>query len=267
MGVSVQPEFFKEEIAIAENSLSKKAEFLTKYCNIKQNSSVAWLDYLVVDKAVNNELKLDDFRDCYCVGGIDLSQTTDLTAASIIIEKENLLYSFTQFFMPAKRFEVAQAEDGVPYDIFRKKGLLTLSGENYVDYKDVYNWFVMLVEEYGIRPLKIGYDRYSAQYLVDDMKSYGFHLDDVFQGENLTPVIREFEGIIKDGGFMIVNNNLLKAHFLNVAMKQNTETRKIRPVKIEQRSRIDGFVANIDAMTVRQKWYNEIGELLKNSAA
>lgn len=265
MGVSVQPEFFSEEIAIAESSLSKKAEFLTKYCNVKQNSSYAWLDYLVVDRAVNDKLTLDDFRDSYCVGGIDLSQTTDLTAATIIIERNEKLYSFTQFFMPAKRLEIAQADDGVPYDIFRKKGLLTLSGENYIDYKDVYDWFVMLVEQYGIRPLKIGYDRYSAQYLVDDMKSYGFHMDDVFQGENLTPVIKEFEGIIKDGNFIICNNNLLKAHFLNVAMKQNVETRKIRPVKIEQRSRIDGFVSNIDAMTVRQKWFNEIGELLKNN--
>lgn len=266
LGVSVQPEFFREEIAIAESSLSKKAEFLTKYCNVKQNSSIAWLDYLIVDRAVNNTLTLEDFRNTYCVGGIDLSQTTDLTAATIVIERDSKLYSFTQFFMPAKRFEVAQAEDGVPYDIFRKKGLLTLSGENYIDYKDVYDWFVMLVDKYGIRPLKIGYDRYSAQYLVDDMKAYGFHMDDVFQGENLTPVIKEFEGIIKDGNFIICNNNLLKAHFLNVAMKQNLETRKIRPVKIEQRSRIDGFVSNIDAMTVRQKWFNEIGELLKNAA-
>lgn len=265
MGVSVHPEFFKEEIAIAENSLSKKAEYLTKYCNIKQNSSIAWLDYLVVDRAVNEELTLEDFRNHYCVGGIDLSQTTDLTAATILIEHRKILYSFTQFFMPARRLEIAQADDGVPYDIFRKKGLLTLSGENYVDYRDVYKWFVMLVESYGIRPLKIGYDRYSAQYLIDDLKAYGFHTDDVFQGENLTPVIKEFEGVIKDGNFKIVNNNLLKSHFLNVAMKHNLETRKMRPVKIEQRSRIDGFVANIDAMTVRQKWFNEIGEMLKNA--
>lgn len=266
MNVSVSEDFFREEMAIAEGSLSKKAEFLTKYCNIKQNSSIAWLDYDIIEKASNDNLILEDFRDHYCVGGIDLSQTTDLTAATVIIEKDKRLYTFTQFFMPAQKLEEAQAKDGVPYEIFLKKGLLTLSGENYINYKDVFAWFVMLVEQYGIRPLKIGYDRYSAQYLVDDMSNYGFHMDDVFQGENLTQVIKEFEGILKDGDFIIVNNNLLKAHFLNVALKQNMETRKVRPVKIEQRSRIDGFVAVIDAMTVRQKWFNEIGGLLKNAA-
>lgn len=265
MGVSVKESFFIDEIAIAEGSLSKKAEFLTKYCNIKQNSSVAWLEYQTVENA-GVDLTLEDFRECYAVGGIDLSQTTDLTAASVVIEKGGILYAFTQFFMPKNKVEYLQATDGVPYDLFVKKGLITVSGENYVDYKDVFNWYVWLINEYGIRVLKIGYDRYSAQYLIDDLKNYGFHTDDVHQGENLTPVIREFEGIIKDGNFKIVNNNLLKSHFLNVALKQNMETRKFRPIKIEQRAHIDGFVSVIDAMTVRQKYYAEVGEMLKNAA-
>ncbi|MCL2140592.1 MAG: hypothetical protein FWH42_02775 [Dehalococcoidia bacterium] len=96
-------------------------------------------------------------------------------------------------------------------------------------------------------------------------KAFGFHTDDVWQGENLAPVIREFEGILKDSNFKIASNNLLKAHFLNVALKHNLETRKFRPVKIEQRSRIDGFVSVIDALTVRQKYYSEIGDMLQNS--
>ena len=153
---------------------------------------------------------LEDFRECYAVGGIDLSQTTDLTAASVVIEKEGVLYAFTQFFMPKNRLETLQATDGVPYDIFVKKGIITLSGVNYVNYKDVFNWYVWLLETYGIRVLKIGYDRYSAQYLVDDLKNYGFHTDDVYQGETLTPVIREFEGVLKAGDFKIANNKLLQ---------------------------------------------------------
>lgn len=265
MGVSVKESFFTDEIAVAENSLSKRAEFLTKYCNIKQNSSIAWLEYATVDGA-GVEKTLEDFRDCYAVGGIDLSQTTDLTAASVVIEKDGVLYAFTQFFMPRGRVETLQATDGVPYDIFVKKGLITLSGDNYVDYHDVYAWFTGLVENYGIYILKIGYDRYMAKYLIEELKDYGFQTDDVHQGENLTPVIREFEGIIKDGNFKIADNNLLKTHFLNVALKHNMETRKFRPIKIEQRAHIDGFVSVIDAMTVRQKYWEECGELLKNDA-
>lgn len=264
LGVSVSVDYLLEEIAVAENSLSKRAEFLTKYCNIKQNSSVAWLDYPIVAATERSPYCLEDFEDCYCVGGIDLSQTTDLTACSIVIERRGVLHAFTQFFMPAERVRELQELDGMPYENYVRQGFITPSGDHFIDYHDCFEWFRQLIEKYKIYPLKVGYDRYSAQYLVEDMRQYGFHMDDVFQGENLTPVIKEFEGILRDGNFETGANNLLRAHMLNVALKHNMETRRYRPVKIEQRARIDGFVSVIDAMTVRQKYYAEIGRQLKN---
>jgi phage terminase large subunit-like protein len=266
LGVSVTEDFYREEIAIAEQSLSKKTEFLTKYCNIKQNSSVAWLPYEVIDALTGEKLDLNDFRECYCVGGIDLSQTTDLTACCIIIEKDGRLYVFAQFFMPRNKIDELQEREGVPYKIYEKQGLIKLSGDNYVDYNDCFNWFVRLVEEYHVYPLQIGYDRYSAQYLIQQMKAYGFHMDDVYQGENLTPVIYEAEGLMRDGKLRIGDNNLLKAHLLNTALKVNSESRRVRIIKIEQRCHIDGCAALLDTLTVRQKWFEVIGEQLKNAA-
>lgn len=265
MGVSVHEDFFLEEIAIARNSMSKRAEFLTKYCNIKQSSTQAWLPYDVVDAVSGEKYSLEDFRSSYCVGGIDLSQTTDLTACCVVIEKDGKLYTFAQFFMPENKIDELQAAEGVPYRLYVSAGLIKPSGENFVDYNDCFEWFRMLVEEYEILPLQVGYDRYSAQYLVQQMDQFGFHMDDVYQGENLTPVIHEVDGLLRDKTLLLGDNNLLKAHFLNVGMKQNEETRKIRPVKIDSRCHIDGFVAVIDALTVRQKWYEQIGEQLKNN--
>ena len=264
MGVSVSADFFLEEIAIARNSLSKRAEFMTKYCNIKQSSTQAWLPWEVVDAVTGEEYSLEDFRSTYCVGGIDLSQTTDLTACCVVIEKGGKLHTFAKFFMPENKIEELQEREGVPYRLYVTAGLIQPSGENYVDYNDCFEWFRMLVEEYEILPLQVGYDRYSAQYLIQQMEQYGFHCDDVHQGENLTPVIHEMDGLLRDKTLQLGTNKVLKAHFLNVAMKQNEETRKIRPVKIDPRTHIDGFVAVIDALTVRQKWYDQIGEQLRN---
>ena len=264
MGVSVSEDFFREEIAIARNSLSKRAEFIVKYCNEKQSSTQAWLPYDVVSAVSEQSLSLEDFRGSYCVGGVDLSQTTDLTACCVVIEKKGKLYTFCKFFMPANKIEELQQREGVPYQLYVRAGLIQPSGENFVDYPDCFEWFRMLVEEYEILPLKVGYDRYSSQYLVQQMTQYGFHMDDVFQGENLTPVIHECDGLLRDKTLILGNNNLLKAHFLNVGMKVNEENRKIRPVKIDARCHIDGFVAVIDALTVRQKWYDQICEQLKN---
>jgi len=264
LGVSVSADFFIEEIAIAKNSLSKRAEFMTKYCNIKQSSTQAWLPWEVVDAVTGEEYSLEDFRSSYCVGGIDLSQTTDLTACCVVIEKAGKLYTFAKFFMPENKIDELQEREGVPYRLYVTAGLIQPSGENYVDYNDCFEWFRMLVEEYEILPLQVGYDRYSAQYLIQQMEQYGFHCDDVYQGENLTPVIHEVDGLLRDKTLQLGTNKVLKAHFLNVAMKQNEETRKIRPVKIDPRTHIDGFVAVIDALTVRQKWYDQIGEQLRN---
>lgn len=264
LGVSVSVDYLLEEIAVAEGSLSKRAEFITKYCNIKQNSSQAWLPTQAVEKCSGDALRLEDFRSSYCVGGIDLSRTTDLTACCVVLEKNGRLYVFAQFFMPSEKLEEATARDGLPYPIYVQRGLLTLSGGNFVDYHDCYNWFVNLVEQYEILPLKVGYDRYTAQYLVQEMDGYGFQMDDVFQGFNLTPVIRETEGLMKDGVFDIGDNDLLKAHLLSMGMKMDIESGRMRAIKISANEHIDGGAALLDAMTVRQKWADEIGEQLKN---
>lgn len=264
LGVSVTVDYLLEEIAIAEGSLSKKAEFLTKYCNIKQNSSLAWLPAKVVEDACGAPLSLDDFRGSYCVGGIDLSQTRDLTACCVVVEKSGQLYAFEQFFLPAERIDEATERDGIPYQAYIQRGILTPSGDNFVDYHDCFDWFRNLVEQYEILPLKVGYDRYSAQYLVQDMQNYGFQMDDVFQGENLYPVIQETQGLLEDGKLKIGDNNLLKIHLLNSAIKMSNERGRGKLVKLSPNDHIDGTAALLDALTVRQKWYGEIGEQLKN---
>ena len=264
LDVSVTVDYLLEEIAIAEGSLSKKSEFITKYCCQKQNSSLAWLPSQLVEHAGGDALALEDFRDSYCVGGIDLSQTRDLTACTAVIEKAGKLYVFAQFFLPAEKIDEATQRDRIPYQIYIQRGLLTPSGDNFVNYHDCYKWFVRLVEEYQIFPLQIGYDRYSAQYLIQDLKAYGFHCDDVFQGENLYGVIQETQGLLEDGRIRIGDNDLLKAHLLNSAIKMSTERGRGKLVKLSPSLHIDGTAALLDAMTVRQKYYAEIGEQLKN---
>lgn len=264
LDVSISQDYLTEEIAIAEGSLSKKAEFITKYCCLKQSSSLAWLPAQVVENASGASLSLDSFRGSYCVGGIDLSQVTDLTAGVIVIERGGELYVFAHFWLPAEKIDDAIARDSVPYNLMIQRGLMSPSGDNFVDYKDCYQWFVDLVEKYEILPLQIGYDRYSAQYLINDLRNYGFHCDDVFQGENLFGVIQETQGLLEDKKIHIGDNDLLKIHLLNSAIKMSTERGRGKLIKLSPSLHIDGCAALLDAMTVRQKWFAEIGDQLKN---
>lgn len=263
LGVSVSFQFILDEIDVAHESLSKKAEFCCKYANLKQNSSQAWMSSQIID-AAEEELNIESFAHSYCVGGIDLSQTTDLTSACIVVEKNGILYVFSHFWMPAEKIEEHQAKEGIPYNLYAQQGLLSPSGENFVDYHDCFKWFTDKVEQLELLPLKVGYDRYSAQYLVQDMKAYGFQMDDVFQGYNLTPVINEMEGLMREGKIRYAKNSLLKMHLLDTALKKDNESNKVKIIKLDSKCHIDGTAALLDALCVRQKWYGEIGSQLEN---
>lgn len=264
LGVSVSVAFMLEEIAKASQSLSNKREFLCKYCNIKQNSSLAFLDAAVIAKSKGETLKLEDFRGSYCITGLDLSQTTDLTAAICLIQKGAKINVFAKFWLPAEKIKEATERDGLPYELYIQKGWIEPSGDNFIDYKDCYKWFTDLVEQYELYPLMVGYDRYSAQYLINDLKVYGFKTDDVYQGDNLWGVLQEMEGLFKDGLINIGDNDLLAIHLLNAGIKMSTERGRGRLVKISPSAHIDGAAAFADALCVRQKYWGEMGAQLLN---
>ena len=264
IGVSITRDYLTEEIAVAEGSLSKKREFVCKYGCVKQNISSAWLSTETVNKCVCEPFTLADLAHSYAVVGIDLSQTTDLTCAVCVVEKRGVLYVAAQFWLPGAKFEEATERDGLPYDILRQKGFISPSGENFVDYNDCYRWVTDLVEKYEILPLCIGYDRYSANYLVQQLKAYGFKTDDVYQGDNLWSTMQNVEGMMKDGNIKIGNNDLLRVHFLDSAVKMNTERGRGKLVKVSKYAHVDGMAALLDALVVREKWFPEIGAMLAN---
>lgn len=264
LGVSVSTKFMLDQIDIAYGSLSKKTEFLVKYACIKQSSSQAWLPAHIVEAASGEPLRLEDFRNTYAIAGLDLSRTTDLTAASILIQKGGQIYIFAKFWLPGEKIQEAAARDGLPYELYIKRGLLEPSGDNFVDYKDCYRWFTSLIEQYQIYPLMVGYDRYSAQYLIQELNAYGFQTDDVYQGFNMTPAINTFEGMLRDGTIRIGDNDLLKVHLLDSALKRDNDTERSKLVKLRKNGHIDGTASVLDAFIVRDKWWAELGDRLKN---
>ena len=290
LGESVSVKFILKEIDTAHESLSKKTEFLTKYCNIKQNSSVAWISTETIRRTFNigdsmkaggawqqemrkagkitaegNRLTLEDFDGSYGLAGIDLSQTTDLTACSLIVQKDGVVYFFVKFFLPREKIEEATARDGLPYQKYIERGFLVESGDNFVDYNDCFRWFTDLIEKYHIYVLQVGIDRYCAQYLQAQMEAYGFHCDTVFQGTNLTGVINTTEGMLKDGTLQSAeDNDLMKIHLMDAALKTEAETNRKKLIKISKRAHVDGVACLLDAMCMRANKWEELKEQLKN---
>ena len=265
LGESVSVKFILDEINIAHESLSKAREFKVKYANLKQNSSMAAFSVQDLRKVFGHNKTLEDFRHSYALGGIDLSLAVDLTAAVIVIEKDGISWFDVMFFMPENKVAEATARDGLPYDIYRQRGLLTVCGENTVDYHAVEDWFLMLEKEYEILPLKVGYDRYSAAYLVQDMQKDGYDMESVSQGSNLTGVLIDMEGMIKDGRLRCINDNdLMKIHLLDAAFKFEDGTNRRRLIKVTNKAHIDGVAALSDAICMRHNYYEELEDRLSN---
>ena len=269
LGVSVSVDYILEEIAVAEGSLSKKSEFLTKYCNIKQNASTAWLSADAVTKAFGDRRDIGEFRNHYALGGIDLSQTTDLTSACLLVEKDGIIWILSHFWIPGERLNEATARDGIPYQIMIDRGFLSLSGDEFIDYHDVFNWFERMRKEYKILPLQIGYDRYTAQYLVQDMEKASYHMESVFQGFNLTGIEDNFEGMLREGKIRSLDDNdLLKIHMLDSAQQIESNTSahpRKKLVKLSKNAHVDGVAAILDAMCMRQNHWAEMGRRLMNA--
>ena len=269
MGVSVKTDYILEEIAKAEQSNADKTEFMMKMACIKQNASTAWFRAEDVRKMFGHKLALEDLKNHYCLGGIDLSQTVDLCSATILTEKDGIIWTHSHFWLPGERLAEATQRDGIPYQLMIERGFLSLSGDEFIDYHDVYNWFVRLVKEYKIFPLQIGYDRYSAQYLVQDLEKASFHMESVFQGWNLTGIEDTFEGMLREGRIRDMDDNdLLKIHMMDAAQQIETGTSahpRKKLVKLSKNAHVDGVAAILDAMCMRATHWAEMGRRLMNA--
>ena len=269
LGISVSKEFIRREIDTAHESLSKEVEFKTKYCNLKQSMSTAWLRAEDIGKMFGWRKPLEELRGKYCVAGVDLSQRIDLTCACIVTEIDGVLWVHSHFWLPNKRLEEATKRDNVPYEIYIRKGFLSLSGEEFVNYGDVVEWFRSLVRDYKIFPLQIGYDRWSAQDMVQALQGSSFHLESVTQGFNLSATSDTFEGMLREGRIRDMDDNdLLKIHMADAAQQTESNTDYAHPrkklVKITKQAHVDGMAALLDAMFMRQLKWAELGKRLMN---
>lgn len=223
---------------------------LCKDFNIRSTSSEAWLTFEQVHNPAT--FSMEDVRDSYAVGGVDLSSTTDLTCATLVIMREDgMKFVLQQYFLPEELIERRKTEDKIPYDMWRERGFLTASEGYKVNYSDVTAWFVKMYNEYDIRPVWIGYDPWSSNYWVDEMKQHGFEMVAVRQGaRTLSQPMKEMSA---DLSANLINYNVnpmliwcLTNTSVNVDANEN-----IRPVKGKQkRMRIDGAVSLIIAYAV-----------------
>jgi phage terminase large subunit-like protein len=237
-----------EKVEKAKRVPSLVSNLLTKDFDVVDNGAGDWLPYEVINNT--ETFDIEEVRNCYAVGGCDLSSTTDLTCATLLIMKagSDKKYVLQQYFLPGELLEQRVTEDKIPYDKWRDRGLLTACEGFRVNYADVTAWFVKMYQKYGIRPLWIYYDRALAGYWVEDMKNYGFEMVKCAQGAiTFNQPMRNMEADLRAKNINYNNNPILKWCLTNVTVKHD-DNDMIRPIKgTSTRKRIDGMVSLLDA--------------------
>lgn len=257
--------------ALAENVERAKRDtnflptVLTKDFNIPENTSESWIGY---DAAVNESpIDMEYLKNSYAIGGCDLSATTDLTCATLVIRKPNddNFYVLQQYFLPRSRIDnlEQQSTKEAPYKVWADKGWLTISEGATVDFRQVTQWFIDMVKQHNIRPLWIGYDAALSGYWREEMVESGFDMEKVRQGPyTWTYPMKQLGGLFEEHRVIYDNNPLLRWCLMNTGVKTTNKDgiASIQPVKTSKNKRIDGMVSLLNAMV---SYYKHEEEYLK----
>lgn len=265
LGTIKKKKYIKDQIRKAQQDKAERVFMLAKDFNIKLNNAAAWL---TENEYINEETyNLEDFRGCIGLGAVDLSETTDLSCAKVLIIRkgDNKKFILTKYFIPEAKVEQGTAEDKKNYLQWARDGLIEVCPGNENDYSLITAWFVNLFKQYGIRIFKTGYDNWNAKYWIKEMEDIGFETEKVgMDFNNLSNPMKLVEADLRSKLINYNNNPITEWCLGNTALKIDNLGR-IMPVKVNdlKNRRIDGAVTLIILYAIYQRYKTEYLEMVR----
>lgn len=253
-------EYLKEQVKRAKNDKNYLPTLLTKDFNIRETGVGSWLTFEVIDN--KSVFDLNDLKNCYGIGGVDLSSVGDLTCASCLIKKDDKLYLSQMYFIPEERARQHEDEDKVPYKIWKENGYIRFCSGNMVNFSDVTAWFNELRDKYSIYTVWVGYDQWGANQWAEEMKQNGYLLEPVIQGaKTMSTPMKMLASELESKKINYNNNPILKWCLTNTQIEVD-KNENIRPIKGKnKKQRIDGSVSLIDAYVIYQRHYEDYSNM------
>lgn len=243
LNVTVTSKYIKEQVQSAINNPSEEVGVKTKTLNLWCDVADVWLPESYIVKA-SKDIHLEDFRDCECYIGVDLSATSDLTAVSYLIEKDNIYYFKTDYYLP--EYALVDKPDRETYKLWKQQGLITITTGNVTDYDYITNDIVAASNILNIQ--KIGYDKWNATQWAIHATEIGLPLEEYPQTMgNFNRPTKELERLILSGNTVIDNNEITRWCFRNVELKSDYNG-NVKPNKGIKSKKIDGVIAIIQAL-------------------
>ncbi|PWN00174.1 MAG: terminase [Massilioclostridium sp.] len=264
LGMVKKWEYLDIQVDAAKKSKSKRVFVLAKDFNIKQNNATAWLS--LEDYAYEAVFDIEDFRGCFCLGAVDLAETTDLTAAKILLMKpgDKTKYIYQHYWIPESKLEKSDdTAAGAKYQEWARDGYLTICDGNDVDLTLVADWFYMLYLDYDIRLYKCGYDQRFSKDFLNRMEEYGFECEMVLQNKYVMSAPAKLVEADFKSRLINYNNNPIDAFCLQNAAIEVDEQERILVVKVQGQpgKKIDGAVVLVILYEIFRRYRSDFTRL------
>lgn len=256
----------KRDIETAKYDRATRIHMLTKDFNIPQSAAQSWL--MLEDYDYEQEVfDLEDFRGSFVLGYVDLSATTDLSSAKILLMKPNdkTKYIYRHYWIPESKLEDSDdKEAGAEYSKWAKEGKLTIHEGNEIDISKIADWFYGLYRDYKLKPYKIGYDQRFAKTFIDRCEEYTFETEMIPQGRALSNAMKLVEADLKSQYINYENDPIDKWCLSNCCCKVDN-VGNIQPVKVpgQKSKRIDGAVTFIGLYEMFRRYRSDFMSLVK----
>lgn len=248
LGITVTSKYLKEQVTSAQNNPSEEVGVKTKNLNIWCDSIDVWISDNYIYKA-SQRINLNNFTtEDICYIGIDLSATSDLTAVSYLIPKNDEYYYHTDYYLPQSC--LTDSPNKEMYKLWHKQGMLTLTSGNVVDYDYILKDILkdILKNNKKVTIYKVGYDKWNATQFAIAATEQGLPLEEYSQSiGNFNQPTKELERLILSGKVKIDSNDITRWCFRNIVLKEDWNN-NCKPVKASKNNKIDGVIAMIQAL-------------------
>lgn len=243
LNITVTSKYIRGQVNSAINNPSEEVGVKTKTLNIWCDSLKVWIPDTYILKSTK-PVNLRQFRDELCYVGVDLAATSDLTAVSFLVVKDDRYYFKTHYYLPESA--LIEKTDKELYKYWRQEGFLTVTPGNVTDYDYITKDILKASEYLSIRA--IGYDKYNATQWAIDATELGLPLVEYSQSlVNFNRPTKELERLVLGGKCVFDNNEITRYCFRNVELKSDWNN-NCKPSKAVDKNKIDGVIAIIQAL-------------------
>ena len=267
IGVIKTYDYLRERLNRSRVDKSERVFTLCKDFNIKQNTAQSWL--MLDDYDYPQEVKsLEDFRGCYCLAAVDLSETTDLTNCKLLFMRQGdpTKYVFSHYWIPEGKLQNSpDTVAGANYKEWAQKNLLTICPGYDNELSEVADWLASLKRDYDIRVVKCGYDQRFAKEFINRCEEYGIETELIQQSrEVMSNPMKWVEADLKARNINYGRNSIDLWCFGNASMEVDNLGR-VMCVKINNQhsKRIDGAVTMIILYATLQRFKSEYMKYVK----